>query len=131
MKWALLMSTNCSSLRSFVKISTNWSLVFTNSSVMSSFCVWSLRKWCLISICLVLECYTRFFYRLMTLILSHLISTCSKYKPKSLSVCFIQKIVHNINWLLCTRLSPLTKLPNFVSYYVMKQVSVLRNDLCH
>ena len=49
----LLISTNCSSLRGFVKISASWFFVLTNSSVMSSFCAWSLRKWCLISICLI------------------------------------------------------------------------------
>ena len=49
----LLIPINCSSLRGFVKMSANWSLVLTNSSVMSPFCAWSLRKWCLISICLV------------------------------------------------------------------------------
>ena len=59
---------------------------------MSLFCAWSLRKWYLISICLVLQCCARFFYMLITLILSHLIGTCSKDKPKSLSICFIQRI---------------------------------------
>ena len=49
----LLISTNCFSLRGFVKISTSKSFVLTNSSVMSPFCAWSLRKWCLISICLI------------------------------------------------------------------------------
>ena len=88
----LLISTNCSSLRGYVKISASWSFVLTNSSLMSPFCAWSLRKWCLISICLVLECYMRFFDILMALVLSHLIGTCSKVKSKSLSVCFIQRI---------------------------------------
>ena len=40
----LLISTNCSSLRGFVKILTSWSFVLTNSSVMSLFCAWSLRN---------------------------------------------------------------------------------------
>ena len=66
--------------------------MLTNSSVISSFCVWYLRKWCLISICLVLECCTRFFDILMALLLSHLIGICSKDKSKSLSVYFIQRI---------------------------------------
>ena len=56
----LLISTNCSPLRGFVNISARWSFVFTNSSVMSPFCAWSLRKWCLISISLVLECCRNF-----------------------------------------------------------------------
>ena len=125
------MSTNCSSLKGFVKISTSWSLVLTISSVMSPFCAWSLRNWCLISICLVLECCTRFFYMLMVLVLSHLIRTCSKDKPKSLSVYFIQRIFAQHKPTTMYLAPPLTKLSNFVSYYVMKQVSVLRNDMCH
>ena len=56
----LLISTNCYSLRGFVNVSANWSFVLTKSSVMSPFCAWSLRKWCLISICLFLECCTSF-----------------------------------------------------------------------
>ena len=59
---------------------------------MSPFCAWSLRKWCLISICLVLECCTGFFEMFITLVLSHLIGTCLKNKLKSLSVYFIQRI---------------------------------------
>ena len=57
----LLISINCSSLRGFVKISASRSFVLTNSSVISPFCACFLRKWCLISICLVLEYYTGFF----------------------------------------------------------------------
>ena len=56
---------------------------------MSPFCAWSLRKWCLISICLVLECCIG---TLMALVLSHFIGTYSKDKLKLLRVCFIQKI---------------------------------------
>ena len=59
---------------------------------MSPFSAWSLRKWCLISICLVLECCMGFFEIFMALILSHLIGTCSKDNSKSLSVYFIQRI---------------------------------------
>ena len=72
----LLISTNFSSLRGFVKISASWSFVFTNSSVMWPFCTWSLRKWCLISMYFVLECYTGFFEMFMALVLSHFIGTC-------------------------------------------------------
>ena len=88
---SLLILINLFSLRGFVKISSSWSLMPTNSSIMSPFCAWSLWKWCLISLCLVLECCTRFFEMLMTLILLHLIGTCSNDKPKSLKVCFIQR----------------------------------------
>ena len=33
----------------------------------------------------------RFFDMIMTLVLSHLMGTCNNVKPKSLSVCFIQR----------------------------------------
>ena len=82
----LLISTNYSSLRGFVMISASWSFMLTNSSVMSPFYAWSLRKWCFIFICLVLECCTGFFEMFMALVLSHFIGTCSKIKLKSLSI---------------------------------------------
>ena len=92
----LLILTNCSSLRGFINISESWSFVLTNSSVMSIFCAWSLRKWYLNSICLVLDCCTRFFKIFMALVLSHLIGTCSKDKSKSLSVWWISKFIPEI-----------------------------------
>lgn len=42
-----------------------------NSNEISSFCAWSLRMWCLISMCLVLECKIRFFVIYDT-VLSHI-----------------------------------------------------------
>ena len=91
----LLILTNCYSLRGFVNISTSRSFVLTKSSVMSPFCTWSQRKWCLISICLVLECYMRFFEIFMALVLSHLIGTCSKDKLKSLRWCLFFYLILN------------------------------------
>jgi len=64
----------------FVKISASWSLVSTYSKDTSFFSTWSLRKWCRISICLVRECKTGFFVRLMALVLSHLIGTQPSFK---------------------------------------------------
>ena len=59
-----------------VNISASWNLVSTYSKDTSFFSTWSLRKWCWISICLVLECKTGFFVRLIALlVLSHLIGT--------------------------------------------------------
>ena len=40
----LLISTNCFSLRGFVKISSSWFFMLSNSSVMLLFCAWSLRN---------------------------------------------------------------------------------------
>jgi len=50
------------------------------SNVTSFFSTWSIRKWCRISICLVLECKTGFLVRLITLVLSNLIGTQLSFK---------------------------------------------------
>lgn len=63
-----------------------------NSRVMTPFCAWSLRKWYLISMCLLLECCMGLFEMLMALVLSRLIGIGSNDKPKSLSVYFIRRI---------------------------------------
>ena len=52
----------------------------------------SLRKWCLISICLVLECMTGFLDKFIALVLSQLIGILFKRIPKSLSCC----LSHNV-----------------------------------
>ena len=56
------MKSNCSSLRGFVKMSASWCLVSMNSMVTSWLVTWSHIKWCLISICFVLECCILAFY---------------------------------------------------------------------
>ena len=53
---------------------------------------WSLMKWCLISICLVCECWTGFLVMLMALLLSQKIGILFMKTPKSLNCCFIHKI---------------------------------------
>ena len=70
--------TNWSSLKGFVKISASWISVETSSNIMSSFWIRSLKKWYLISICLVLECWMGFFDRFITLVLSHMIGIWSR-----------------------------------------------------
>ena len=76
----------------FVKISASWSLVSTYSKDTTFFSTWSLRKWCRISMCLVLECKTWFFVRLIALVLSHLIGTQPSFKSYSRSCCLVHKI---------------------------------------
>ena len=61
------------SLSGFVKISASWFSVFTNSNDTIPFSTLSRKKWCLISICLVLEWLIGFFERLMALVLSQYI----------------------------------------------------------
>ena len=73
----------------------------------------------------------RFLEMLIALVLSYLLGTYSKDKAKSQSVCFIQRICAQHKPTIMYSTSTVDKLPNFASYYAMKQVSVLRNDMCH
>ena len=52
----------------------------------------SLIKWCLMSICLVLEWWTGFLVKLIAPVLSQKIDTLSNFNPKSQRVYFIQRI---------------------------------------
>ena len=65
---SLLMKSNCSSLRGFVKILASWCLVSMNSMTTSWLVTWSRIKWCLISICFVLECCIGFFVKHIALV---------------------------------------------------------------
>jgi hypothetical protein len=76
--------------RGLVKISASWSCVGTWIKVILPFSTSSLRKWCLTSMCLVLEWSTRFFATLMALVLSHWSGTWV-YSTKSLMVYVIQR----------------------------------------
>jgi hypothetical protein len=59
---------------------------------ISPFSTWSLRKWCLLSTCLIFLWKTGFLATEMTLVLSHMRGTLSNLTPKSLIVCTIQTI---------------------------------------
>ena len=88
---SLLMKFIRSSFRGFVKISANWFVVSINSNTTSPFCTWSLRKWCLMSMCLLLECWIGFLERFIALVLSHLMGMQLITRPKSFNYCFIHK----------------------------------------
>ena len=88
---SFLSLQNLLSSSGFVKISASWSSVPTLSMDMSPFCWWSLIKWCLTSMCLVLECWTGLFVILIALSLSHSNGTWLKLKPKWLKV----DLIHN------------------------------------
>jgi hypothetical protein len=77
--------------RGLVKISASWSCVGTWIKAIFPFSTLSLRKWCLTSMCLVLEWSTRFFATLMALVLSHWSGTWVYSSPKSLMVYKIQR----------------------------------------
>jgi hypothetical protein len=52
----------------------------------------TLRKWCLLSRCLILLWKTGFLVTEMTLVFSHMRKTLSKITPKSIMVCTIHRI---------------------------------------
>jgi hypothetical protein len=79
--------------RGLVKISASWSYVGTWIKTIFPFSTLSLRKWYLISMCLVLEWSTGFFATLMALVLSHWSGTWVYSSPKSLMVYVIQRIL--------------------------------------
>jgi len=66
-----LIKLNLSSTRGLVKISANWFSVSIKISSISFLFTWSRIKWCLISMCFDLECWMRFFDKLIALVLSH------------------------------------------------------------
>jgi hypothetical protein len=74
----------------FVRISASCFSVGTWMRSMFPFSTLSLWKWYLTSICLVLECSTRFLATLIALVLSHMRGTWVHSSPKSLSVYVIQ-----------------------------------------
>jgi hypothetical protein len=77
--------------RGLVKISASWFCMGTWIKAIFPFSTLSLRKWYLTSICLVLECSTRFFATLMALVLSTRSGTWVYSSPKSLVVYVIQR----------------------------------------
>ena len=68
-----LKEINLDASRVLVKISTNCISVATCSITTDLFSISSLIKCCLMSMCLVLECYIRFLEMFMALVLSQYI----------------------------------------------------------
>jgi len=61
---SVLSLLNLSLANGFLNKFANWFSVLTNLISQSPFWTWSRMKWCLISICLVLECCIRFLVKL-------------------------------------------------------------------
>jgi hypothetical protein len=80
------------SSRGLVKISAIWSCVGTWIKAIFPFSTWSLRKWYLTYMWLVLEWSNRFLATPMELVLSHWSGTWVYSSPKSLMVYVIQRI---------------------------------------
>jgi hypothetical protein len=64
-------------------MSANYLSVLIYLISMSPFSIWSLRKWCLLSRCLIILWKTGFLAIEMSLVLSHMRRTLSKITPKS------------------------------------------------
>jgi hypothetical protein len=85
-------SVNREESRGLVKMSANCLSVSIYLISMSPFSTKSLKKWCLLSTCLIFLWKTRFLATKMTLVLSHMRETFSNLTQKSLMVCIIQRI---------------------------------------
>jgi hypothetical protein len=85
-------SANQEESRGLVKMSANCLSVTIYLISMSPFSTWSLRKWCLLSTCLIFLWKTEFLATEMALVLSHMRGTLSNLTPKCLMVCTIQRI---------------------------------------
>jgi hypothetical protein len=75
-----------------VKISANYLSVSMYVISMSQFSTWSLRKWYLLSRCLILLWKTGFLATEIALVLSHMRGILSNLTPKSLMVCKMHRI---------------------------------------
>ena len=89
---SFMRKLNLTLLRDFVNKSANWFSELTNWITQSPLFTWSLIKWWHISMCLVLECCTGFFVKLIALVLSHNKGIWERLKPKSVSCCLIHKL---------------------------------------
>jgi len=89
---SFLRKLNLSLFKGFVNKSASWFSESTNWISQSLFIMWSLIKWWQISICLVLECWTRFLVKLIALVLSHSNGILERLCPKWLSWCFNQMV---------------------------------------
>ena len=78
---SVLSLLNLSLANGLVNKTTNWCPVLTNWISQSPFWTWSWMKWCLISICLVLECCIGFLVKLMALVLSQYKGTFLSLTP--------------------------------------------------
>jgi hypothetical protein len=87
---SLLKVQNLCSSSGLVKMSASCLSVLTWLKMISALVSWSLKKWCLISICLDLEWFTGLFASLMALSLSHKSGILLNLQPKSLKVNLIQ-----------------------------------------
>jgi hypothetical protein len=87
---SLLKVQNLCSSSGFKKISANYLSVLTWLRAISPLALLSLKKWCYISMCLVLEWFMGLLASLIALSLSHKSGILPNLQSKSLKVNFIQ-----------------------------------------
>jgi hypothetical protein len=85
-------SANREESRGLVKMSANCLSVSMYLISISPFSTWSLRKWCLLSTCLIFLWKTVFLATEMALVLSHMREILLKFTPKYFMMCTIQRI---------------------------------------
>jgi hypothetical protein len=85
-------SANQEESRGLLKMSANCLSVSIYLISLSLFSTWPLKKWCLLSTCLIFLWKIVFLAIEMALVLSHMRGTLSNLTPKSLMVCTIQRI---------------------------------------
>ena len=92
---SLLMEVNFSSDKGLVKISANCLLVSIKCNSILFFITSSLRKWCLISICFVLECWIEFWDKF--LLICHIKWVCIQDQYNSHLIDFLSTtlVLHN------------------------------------
>ena len=87
---SLLKAQNLDSSRGLMKILASCFSVLTWRILISPLVSWSLKKWCWMSMCLVLEWLMGLLANFMALSLSHKSGIFVKWHPKSWRVCLIQ-----------------------------------------
>ena len=87
---SLRKAQNLDSTRGLLKISASCFSVLTWRFSISPLILWSLKKWCWMSICLFLQWLTGLFASFMALSLSHKSGILVNWHPKSRRVCLIQ-----------------------------------------
>ena len=113
---SLLKAQNLYSSRGLVKISASCLSVLTCHKAISPLASWSRKKWCLISMCFVLECCTGLFASLIELSLSHKSGILLTHNRSHSRYASSTKVGHNKHPLPHIRLRRWIKLPNYVSW---------------
>ena len=122
---SLRKAQNLDSSRGLVKISASCFLVLTWWFLIFPLASWSLKKWCRMSMCLVLEWLTGLLANFMAFLLSHKSGILVKWHPKSWRVCFIQSSLAQHTSTATYSASAVERLHN-VSFYNSKTLGTVQ-----